>query len=279
MLQSARGGIKQLRIGPGKGNFKIFILSHNWIEVKDMANNSELCGQLKQPFDTCEWVNPDKLCLLNLSEGWLRISDLAFLQENDVIKKEQLSTPIFCPHLMQQSKPAFLLRTLLQHHPWLERYDASSFEDVSIPSISVRREVSNSLMLIPDLYISMLNNAQFGVAERCCIASVLYGDSNEHLFWSLALYYLREFSRVRKGNLSKLGLLSCLFSSTKVLYLCLDEVEPEARLKQLRSDLFVPERDAQQKITSSRECLFSPDHRSDSTEENLSSGFPGSIPM
>ena len=274
MLQSARGGIKQLRIGPGKGNFKIFILSHNWIEVKDMANNSELCGQL-----LCEWVNPDKLCLLNLSEGWLRISDLAFLQENDVIKKEQLSTPIFCPHLMQQSKPAFLLRTLLQHHPWLERYDASSFEDVSIPSISVRREVSNSLMLIPDLYISMLNNAQFGVAERCCIASVLYGDSNEHLFWSLALYYLREFSRVRKGNLSKLGLLSCLFSSTKVLYLCLDEVEPEARLKQLRSDLFVPERDAQQKITSSRECLFSPDHRSDSTEENFSSGFPGSIPM
>ena len=220
MLQSARGGIKQLRIGPGKGNFKIFILSHNWIEVKDMANNSELCGQLKQSFDTCEWVNPDKLCLLNLSEGWLRISDLAFLQENDVIKKEQLTTPIFCPHLMHQSKPAFLLRTLLQHQPWLDRYDVSSFEDVSIPTISVRREVSNSLLLIPDLYISMLNNTQFGVAERCCITSVLYGDSNEHLFWSLALYYLREFSRIRRGNLSKLGSLSCLFFFYRKLYFC-----------------------------------------------------------
>ena len=213
MLQSARGGIKQLRIGPGKGNFKIFILSYNWVEVKDIAKSSELCGQLKQQFDACEWVNPDKLCLLNVSEGWLRISDLAFLQENDPCMKDQQMTPFFCPHLMQHSKPAFLLRTLLQHQPWMERYSATSFKDVLLTSVSVKREMDTALLLIPDFYLSMLTNAKFGVAERCCISAVLYGDSNEHLFWTLALHYLRKFKKTRENN-NKEGTSAYIVCST-----------------------------------------------------------------
>ena len=208
MLQSARVGIKQLRIGPGKGNFKIFILSHNWVEIKDIAKNSELCGQFKQSFDACDWVNPDKLCLLNVSEGWLRISDLAFLQENDPYMRDQQITPFFCPHLMQHSKPAFLLRTRLQHQPWMERYSATSFNDVQLASLSVKRQMDSALHLIPHFSLSMLTNAKFGVAEHCCITALLYGDSNEHLFWMLALHYLRKFKRTRQENNKREGRLS-----------------------------------------------------------------------
>ena len=211
MLQNARGGIKQLRIGPGKDNFKIFILTNNWMEVKDLAKNTELCGQLRQSFDACEWVNPEKVCLFNQTEGWLRISDVSFLKENDSCLKEQFITPIFCPHLMQQRKSAFLLRTLLQHQPWMEQYDATSFKFANLSNLSVKRELETALLTIPNIYVSLLNNAKFGIAERCCLTSILYGDSSETQFWSLVLHYLRSFKRVRKLSSSNLeGLYTLL---------------------------------------------------------------------
>ncbi|ESP00415.1 hypothetical protein LOTGIDRAFT_140712, partial [Lottia gigantea] len=189
-----RGWIRKIRFAPGRENYKFFTLHNDGIVVWDFSKDSKVTlHYIKSPkeiskISDCEWAGSDRPMFIT-TNGELHISDLTLHKSQTSIDNWDLSEPVFCPHLLS-SKASQLLKCLLQHQPWEEKYRLIAplmrEEDVEMANI-----INNQIQLIDRSIANYLPQCQFGIAERCLITARLFGDESDLHFWTVAMYYLK----------------------------------------------------------------------------------------
>ncbi|XP_065883318.1 WD repeat-containing protein 11-like isoform X2 [Dysidea avara] len=201
-IASAKGSVKKIRFAPGKGNTKILILYNNRVDVRD-ALEEEVCGQIKWGrgeacVEDADWASSDKPVLLT-SDGCVHVSDCNLQISNNVeMSSRELEEPLFCPHV-GMAQASLQLKCLLQHQPWSLEYNIENddFDD----SDNVQKNIKHLLAVLPLDMKDHLYNAPFGIPQRCLLTAMLFGDTVEIDFWTVALHCLsREQARMKDPN-------------------------------------------------------------------------------
>jgi len=196
-INTSRGWIRKIRFAPGRGNMKLAVLYNDGvgIDVWD-AKDVERVASVRSPKDLAkvvdvEWAASDRP-VLACADGCVRVMDIACSVNFSPLDDYQPPEPIFCPHALS-GHSGMVLRCLLQHQPWRERYrldchvdDADSPDEPAASSA-----FAGQMELLYDDLRLYLEACPFGTAERCLITAQLFGDESELLFWTVALHYIR----------------------------------------------------------------------------------------
>lgn len=216
-VPTARGWIRKIKFAPGRGNMKLLIMYNDGVDVWD-AKDVERVTSVKSPKDRAKVVDVDWAAsdrpVLACADGCLHIMDLMCISGCSTMEDSQLLDPMFCPHMLPP-KGSFVLKCLLQHQPWRDKYslDPEELEDTAEASPLV----TDQLYLLDACLRNFLVQCPFSTAQRCYLTAQLYGDESEMMFWAVALHYLRAEKAEpasRRINTSSSKSLSDLFVPT-----------------------------------------------------------------
>lgn len=190
-----RGWIKKIRFAPGRENLKFFTLHNDGVLIWDISadGKSEILHAVKSPKDIpkvvdCEWAGSDRPAIVT-GHSCLHIMNLEMKTATSSIDNWQLTDPLQCPYLLS-SKASMLLKCLMQHQPWQEKFSCS-LEAFREEDKELQKTVNSHMALMNSGLVSYLPKCQFGTAERCLITARIFGDESEVQFWTIALHYLR----------------------------------------------------------------------------------------
>ncbi|CAL1537683.1 unnamed protein product [Lymnaea stagnalis] len=192
-----RGWIKKIRFAPGRDNMKFFTLHNDGVLIWDIGSEgkSSILHSLKSPKDISkvvdiDWAGSDRPALVT-SHSSVHICDISMKSATSSVENWDLPEPMFSPHLLP-ARLSQLIKCLLQHQPWREKYTLSvtGVLDHDRPS---QKRANAQLQLIEKELTDYLPHAKFGTAHRCLLVARLFGDESEVHFWTVALHYLRYF--------------------------------------------------------------------------------------
>lgn len=196
-INTSRGWIRKIRFAPGRGNMKLAVLYNDGggIDVWD-AKDVERVASVRSPKDLAkvvdvEWAASDRP-VLACADGCVRVMDIACSVNYSPLDDYQLPESIFCPQALS-AHSGMVLRCLLQHQPWRERYRLDCRVDDGAPSDepAASTAFAGQMELLDDDLRAYLETCPFGTAERCLITARLFGDESELAFWTVALHYIR----------------------------------------------------------------------------------------
>jgi len=198
-INTSRGWIRKIRFAPGRGNMKLAVLYNDGggVDIWD-AKDVERVASVRCPKDLAkvvdvEWAASDRP-VLACADGCVRVMDIACSICYSPMDDYQLPEPIFCPHALA-AHSGMVLRCLLQHQPWRERYRLDCrLDDGGAPSdepVAASTAFAGQMDLLGDDLRVYLESCPFGTAERCLVTARLFGDESELAFWTVALHYIR----------------------------------------------------------------------------------------
>lgn len=199
----------KVKFAPGRGNMKLLLLFADGCEVWDVKEIERIslvrCPRDISSVTSIDWSASDRP-VYSCSDGTIRVSDLDLTICSSAMEDNQLQEPIFLPHSLLP-KTGFVLKTFLQHQPWRKSYQLDTEELGLYDLEGLPQMITDMLDLMDTDYKELLLRSRCGVADRSLITANIYGDESEIKFWTVALYYLKVYSK-KKRDLNA-GDLSC----------------------------------------------------------------------
>lgn len=199
-VPTGRGCIKKVKFAPGRGNMKLLLLFADGCEVWDVKEIERIslvrCPRDISSVTSIDWSASDRP-VYSCSDGTIRVSDLDLTICSSAMEDNQLQEPIFLPHSLLP-KTGFVLKTFLQHQPWRKSYQLDTEELGLYDLEGLPQMITDMLDLMDTDYKELLLRSRCGVADRSLITANIYGDESEIKFWTVALYYLKVYSKKKR---------------------------------------------------------------------------------
>lgn len=192
-IPSQKGPVRKMKFAPGSGNFRMFVLYHDTIDIWDaktvtLISSKSIAPTLPHLVDA-DWATSDKP-LICTADGCLKVMDCDLKASCCSVEDDNFADPITCFSLLP-SKVSSTIHYLLQNQPW------SKDNEMNItvcPSLGegfekVADNVSKVLKHLPPHARDFVKETN-DLIERCHFVAQIFGNEYEVKFWNIVRYNL-----------------------------------------------------------------------------------------